>query len=108
MLISILNESLNNEKRVSATPDSVRDLIKNGASIIFEKGAGFESGYLDKEYISAGAKIAERLECLNKADICLVVKIPSQKDITELKLNSILIGMLNPYQNKNLLGNINY
>ena len=107
MLISILKEISSNETRVASTPDSVRLLIRFGAEIIVEKDAGFRSGYLNEEYLSAGAKIVERSECLHQGDICLTVRMPSVKDIYKLKTGCILIGMLNPYQNKNLFHELN-
>ena len=107
MLISILKEISSNETRVASTPDSIKLLIKFGAKIIVEKDAGFRSGYLNEEYISAGAKIVERIECLHQGDICLTVRMPPVKDIYKLKTGCILIGMLNPYQNKNLFHELN-
>ena len=107
MLISILNETSSNETRVAATPESIKLLIKFGASVIVEKKAGVQSGYLDEEYILAGAKITERFECLQQGDICLTVRMPSVKDIYKLKTSCILIGMLNPYKNKNLFDELN-
>ena len=107
MIISILKEISSNETRVASTPESIKLLIKSGAKVIVEKGAGNEAGYLDAEFISAGAKITERFECLQQGDICLAVRMPSNKDIYKLKTSCILIGMLNPYQNKNLLDDLN-
>ena len=89
MLISILKEISSKETRVASTPESVKLLIRSGASVIVENEAGIQSGYLNKEYISVGAKIAERAECLQQGDICLVVRMPSSKDICQLKANSI-------------------
>ena len=107
MLISILNEISSNETRVAATPESIKLLIRFGASVIIEKEAGNQSGYLDEEYLSVGAKISKRPECLKQGDICLTVRMPSVKDICHLKTSCILIGMLNPYQNKNLFDELN-
>jgi len=107
MLISILKEISNNETRVSSTPESIKLLIRSGASVIVEKEAGINSGYLDEEYISAGAKVTNRSVCLQQGDICLTVKMPTAKDIYQLKINCILIGILDPYQNKNLFNELN-
>ena len=85
MLISILNEISSNETRVAATPESIKLLIRFGASVIIEKEAGKQSGYLDEEYLSVGAKISKRSECLKQGDICLTVRMPSVKDICHLK-----------------------
>ena len=107
MLISILKEISSNETRVASTPESIKLLIRFGASVIIEKEAGKQSGYLDEEYLSVGAKISKRSECLKQGDICLTVRMPSVKDICHLKTSCILIGMLNPYQNKNLFDELN-
>ena len=107
MIISILKEISSNETRVASTPESIKLLIKSGAEVIVEKGAGNEAGYLDAEFISAGAKITDRFECLQQGDICLTVRMPSNEDIYKLKTSCILIGMLNPYQSKNLLDDLN-
>ena len=106
MLISIIKENNPLEQRVAATPDSIRLLIKLGAKAIIEEGAGILSGYDDRSYIASGAKIVDRLNCL-KADICLTVSMPTQEDLDLLKENSILIGLLNPYINKEKFSNLN-
>ena len=55
MIISILKEISSNETRVASTPESIKLLIKSGAEIIVEKGAGNDAGYFDAEFISAVA-----------------------------------------------------
>ena len=99
MRISSLKELADYEKRVSITPESVKLFERLGLEILIEKGAGMHSGYLDQQYLDSGAKIANRDECLN-ADICLCVKIPEILDIEKIKENSVLVGILNPYDNK--------
>ena len=99
MQISILKENDVNEQRVASTPDSIKLLERFKAEILIEAGAGTLSGYDDELYKLANARIVNRAECLN-ADICLCVKIPSQQDIRNMKPNSVLIGLLNPYENK--------
>ena len=42
-----------------------------------------------------------------KADVCLCVRMPSTDDINNLKSNSLLIGILNPYENKSEFSNLN-
>ena len=99
MQISILKEKDINEQRVASTPESIKLLERFGAEVLLETGAGNLSGYDDESYTLTGAKIVNRLECL-KADICLCVRMPSQEDISKMKSNTILIGLLNPYENK--------
>ena len=107
MQISILKEFSKNETRVAATPATVFLLRKIGVSVLFEKGAGLSSGYSDKEYLSAGAKVIERSQCLKEADVCLTVLMPQIDDIKNIKSNCILIGMLNPYKNGHIFKDLN-
>ena len=100
MKISIIKEVNSSEQRVAATPESVKLLLRLGADVLIEKGAGVLSGFIDESFLSAGAKIVERSQCLN-ADVCLCVQIPSKEDIKQMNNNTILVGILNPYENKN-------
>ena len=106
MLLSAIKENDNNETRVSISPESVKLFSRLGFEVIIENGAGETSGYQNSNYEEAGAKIVTRSECL-KADVCLCVRMPSTDDINNLKSNSLLIGILNPYENKSEFSNLN-
>ena len=106
MQISIIKEVDNNEQRVSSTPDSIKLLKRFEAEVLIESGAGDLSGFSDEAFKQAGAKITKRLECL-KADICLCVRIPPKHDIQAMKSGSILIGILNPYENSDYFEELN-
>jgi len=106
MLLSAIKENDNNETRVSISPESVKLFSRLGFEVIIENGAGETSGYQNSNYEEAGAKIVTRSECL-KADVCLCVRMPSIDDINNLKSNSLLIGILNPYENKSEFSNLN-
>ena len=99
MQISILKEQSNTEQRVASSPESVKLLKKFDLEVLIEKDAGLLSGIKDNLFIDAGAKISSHADCL-KADICLCVQMPLINDLKNLKDNSILIGLLNPYKNK--------
>jgi len=99
MQVSILKEISSHEKRVAASPESVKLLIRFGVDVLIEKGAGILSGFVDESFKSSGAKIVDRSECLN-ANICLCVQMPSKEDINRMNNNTILVGLLNPYENK--------
>ena len=106
MQISIIREENKNEQRVSSTPDVIKLLQRLGAEVLVERDAGELSGYSNTLYESSGAKIVDRSVCL-QSDICLCVRMPSQKDINQMKNGSILIGILNPYENKNYFNDLN-
>ena len=99
MQIAALKELSLNEKRVAISPDSIKNFQRLGLEVIIEEGAGLDSGYTDLHYTELGAKIVNRDDCLN-ADICLCVQIPDISDIKKMKTNTLLIGILNPYENK--------
>ena len=106
MQISIIKEENKNEQRVSSTPDTIKLLERLGAEVLIEKDAGKLSGFDDSLYESFGAKIVDRSTCL-QSDICLCVRMPSQNDINQMKKGSILIGLLNPYENKKYFKDLN-
>ncbi|MBI04588.1 MAG: NAD(P)(+) transhydrogenase (Re/Si-specific) subunit alpha [Pelagibacteraceae bacterium] len=99
MKISALKENFNDENRVAITPDTIKLFQRLGLDVLIENGAGNNSGYLNNMYEENGAKIVTRNDCL-KANICLCVKMPNQEDLNQLNENSVLIGILNPYENK--------
>ena len=59
MIIGVPKESKNNEYRVGLTPDSVRTLVNEGHIVNVEHNAGHEIGFLNQNYINAGANIIE-------------------------------------------------
>ena len=101
--IAIAKETAEYEKRVAATPETVKKLTALGANVILEKGAGTASSLLDNAYEQAGAKIAgTRAEAVENADVVLKVQV-GPDDLQGLKKNAILVGMFAPYQNGDLL-----
>jgi len=106
MQISALKENFNNENRVALTPDTIKLFQRLGLEVIIEDGAGNNSGYPNDLYEANGAKIASRDQCL-KANICLCVKIPNDNDLQQLNENTVLIGILNPYENKKYFNTLN-
>ena len=106
MQISALKETSKDENRVALTPDAIKLFQRLGLNVLIEDGAGNNSGYPNKLYEENGAKIVSRNECL-KAHICLCVKMPTEEDLNLLNENTVLIGILNPYENKNYFNNLN-
>ena len=93
-------KEINNEKRVAASPDTVKKFIDLGHSVVIETGAGASSNYGDNHYSEAGASIASEA---SSADIILKVGKPSLEEITTYKTGSILIAMLDPFNNRELI-----
>jgi alanine dehydrogenase len=82
MIIGLPKEVKDNEYRVAMTPGGVSQLVNAGHSVLVEPNAGTGSGFEDREYEAAGAKI---VTCAGEAwDAELVVKVkepqPSEFD----------------------------
>ena len=93
-------KEINNEKRVAASPDTVKKFIDLGHSVVIESGAGNQSNFGDDSYSEAGASIANEA---SSADIILKVGKPSSDEISTYKDSSILIAMLDPFNNRDLI-----
>ena len=93
-------KEINNEKRVAASPDTVKKFIDLGHSVVIETGAGTSSNFGDNHYLEAGASIASEA---SSADIILKVGKPSAEEISTYNNGSILIAMLDPFNNHELV-----
>lgn len=81
MTIGVPKEIMHGERRVSATPDTVKKMVADGATVLVEKGAGDGAFFADSAYVEAGGKIIEDVqEIFAKADVILKVKEPLFND----------------------------
>ena len=114
MQIGIIKERRLDEKRVAATPDTVKKFIAMGLKVSIEKGAGITAAITDHEYEEAGANILDDAQrVLENADIVLKVNKPigpKDKDgskldeVKLLKSGSILVSLMEPYKDRDLIG----
>lgn len=73
--IAIPKETIDDEKRVAATPETVKKIISMGAEVSVQIGAGENAYYKDNTYKEAGAKLFKSTAELYKdADIILTVR----------------------------------
>ncbi len=103
MKIAIGKETAQAEKRVAASPDSVKKLIALGADVFVETGAGAASSYPDSQFEAAGAKVVSQDEAYKDADVVLRVRNPTAGEVGKMKRGAVLIGMLAPYNDKEFL-----
>ena len=97
MHIPVLAETREGESRVAATPDSVKALIKAGAEITVQKGAGERAAYPDAAYEAAGAKLSTRANAVKGADALFCVRRPDAETLQRLKDGAVVIGLLEPH-----------
>ena len=96
--VGIPKETDAGETRVSITPQNAQQLIKKGASVTVESGAGAASGYTDAAFADAGAEIASASEEVWQKDVVMKVRTPSAEQCKSLG-NRTIIGMLSPRSN---------
>jgi len=95
--IAVLKEAAIAERRVAATPETVKKFINLKASVAVESGAGLAASYSDAGYAEAGATIGSRAEVLADADIVLAVQGPDPDSLAGLKQGAWLVAGLNPF-----------
>ncbi|WP_305805991.1 NAD(P) transhydrogenase subunit alpha [Stenotrophomonas sp. YIM B06876] len=93
--VLVLKESAAGERRVAATPETVRKLTAAGATVRIEAGAGSAAGFGDQAYREAGAHIAEA-HSVASADVVLCVQAPPAAVIAHFKPEAVLVGSLQP------------
>jgi len=99
MKICIPKERRPHERRVAASPDTVKRLIGMGLEVVVEKGAGAGASFPDDSYAAAGATIAaDAAATLGSADIILKVARPLPEEVAQMRRGAVLIGMLEPLQ----------
>jgi NAD(P) transhydrogenase subunit alpha len=106
MKISVAKERRPYERRVAASPDTVKRLIGAGHQIVVESGAGAGSAFPDDAYTAVGGRIGGRDETFGAADILLKVRrplAPGEGEIDEvaaMRRGAVLIGILEPLQQR--------
>ncbi|MEV6171698.1 Re/Si-specific NAD(P)(+) transhydrogenase subunit alpha [Streptomyces sp. NPDC051954] len=97
--VGVVAESATRETRVAATPSSVRQLLGLGYEVVVESKAGVASGFTDDAYEEAGALIGDAWQ----ADVVLKVNAPSSQEIGRLRDGAVLVGLIAPGFNSELL-----
>jgi NAD(P) transhydrogenase subunit alpha len=106
MKVAIIKERRADERRVAASPDSIKQMVALGLEPVVESGAGAEAYVSDAAYSAAGAAIVgDAAAALSEADIVLKVQRPllggadGIDELRPMKRGAVLIGLLAPLQN---------
>ncbi len=104
MKFGIPTETRLHEKRVAATPETVRKLTTGGHhSVWLQAGAGLAASIPDGQYTAAGATLAATAaEVYAQSEILLKVRGPDAGELAHLKSSHTLIGLLNPQHKEGL------
>jgi len=99
-IVSIL-ENQNIEKRIALTLDSAKKYIELGFNLSIPENYGKHLGINDEEFKELGVNIGkDEKELIKKSDIIIQLGLLSDDNLSLLKENQILIGIFNPYVNK--------
>lgn len=91
MVIGVPTEIKNNENRVGITPGGVYELTKRGHTVYIQKDAGVNSGFVNQQYIDAGANILDTIEeVYASAQMIVKVKEPIAPEYTLIKKDQIV------------------
>ena len=107
MKVAVVKERRAFERRVAASPDTVKHMVGLGLEVAVETGAGDGACFVDAAYQAAGAAIApDEAAALAGADVVLKVQRPllggKGDQLNELKLiekGAALVGLLAPLEN---------
>ena len=107
MKIGSILENKDIEKRIAITPEIVKKYISLGFEICISENYGSHLGIRDKEYLDLGVKISKNdTEIINNSDVIVQLGILSDDKSSLLKENQSLIGVLNPYDNREKLSKL--
>ena len=92
MRIAVPKESAAGEHRVATVPDVVGRLVKLGAEVLVEAGAGVGAFHSDEAFSAAGARIVtDAAELYRDGDVVLKVQPPTLEEAESLREGTILI-----------------
>ena len=104
MKIGSIKEDLSLERRVALTPEIVKKFTNEGFEINLQKDYAIHLGFDDKKYENSGVNFYEKAEDVVKnSEILTQLNLPRKNLIEKLTAKKILIGVLNPFKNKDEL-----
>ncbi len=98
MRIGVPLETKAGEFRVAATPETVKKYIAAGHSVLVEANAGVNASVPDSAYVAVGATIGSSAQAFD-CEMVLKVRAPSDAELAQIKSGTVVIGMLDPFDN---------
>lgn len=104
MHIGIPAEIRSGEARVAATPETVKKFTAKGVhKVSVQSGAGAGASIPDLAYQEAGATIVTDVaELYKQSEIVLKVRSPEASELTMMRKDAVLVGLLSPHQKEGI------
>ena len=108
MQLGVPRETAPGERRVAATPDTVKKLVKWGYSVVVEAGAGSGATIDDAAYEAAGATIDPDGDAAWSSDVVFKVNAPRAQgedahEVDRLKEAAAIVSLVFPVGKEDLL-----
>ena len=104
MIIGSIHENQKFEKRIAITPELVKKYTSLGFEVCLIENYGLHLGIKDEQFKDVGVKILNNdNEILNSSDVIVQMGMLADDKISNIKENQTIIGVLNPYKNKEKL-----
>ena len=101
MRIVSVSEDQKIEKRIAITPDISKKYMALGLEVSLSENYGEHLGFKDTTYKELGVEIyKDTKEILSRADVIVQLGLPAEEITNSIKENQTLIGILDPYKNK--------
>ncbi len=97
LTIGVVNETNEDEKRVSIVPSAAKRLLQKGMLVLLEKGAGAGAGFTDESYEEVGVKIIPSAKGVYiRADVIIKIKEPTKGDFDMVRKGQTMISFVGP------------
>ena len=101
MKIGSISENLNFEKRIAITPEIAKKFIENGFEINLQKDYASHLGFENNDYEALNVKFHDNEKSVIESSETLVqLSLPERSKLENISQNKTIVGILNPYQNK--------
>ncbi|WP_440932437.1 NAD(P) transhydrogenase subunit alpha [Candidatus Pelagibacter sp.] len=101
MKIGSIREDQNLERRIAITPEIAKKFISNGFEINLQKNYATHLGLEDQVYEDLDVNFFEDEKMIiENSNILTQLSLPSMSIMKNVKQNKSIVGVLNPYQNK--------
>ena len=107
MKIASILENQKIEKRIAITPEIAKKYISLGLEVSLSENYGLHLGIEDQEYKDLGVSISkDEIEIITNTDIIAQLGLLDDDKSSLLKENQTIIGVLNPYDNKDKISSL--